>query len=383
VRRAPAVAALLLTATCLLGVERPRGLSDVADLRHWSYPDYTRIVVETTRPVTLSSDVKHLPADAAAGRPERLYIDLEGLWVGTDHLDGVRLSDGLLQGFRLGQFTLEKTRLVLDLERYQRHRLLQLTHPDRVVIDVYGRRGGALSPALLPPPLRPVRTVVLDPGHGGRDPGAIGVRGLREKDVNLRIARALGRELEERGFRVIYTRNDDRSLDLEQRTAIAEGSDGDLYVSIHANAARRRSVRGIETYYLDENHERHALTVAARENGIPRHQVNALQRTLAKLRVSELSPHSKRLATMVHQEVISGMPRRYREPDLGVKKGPFYVLFLSSMPAILIETGFLTNREDAKRLRSADYHEAVAERIAIGLSQYRDHQTRLARRSTR
>ncbi len=380
-RRASAVSALLLTATCLVGVERPRGLSDVAELRHWSYPDYTRIVVETTRPVTISSDVKHLPADPVAGRPERLYIDLEGLWVGTDHLDGVRLSDGLLQRFRRGQFTVEKTRLVLDLERYERHRLLQLTHPDRVVIDVYGRRGGAPSPAFLPPPLRPVRTVVLDPGHGGRDPGAIGVRGLKEKDVNLRIARAVGRELEDRGFRVIFTRDDDRTLDLEQRTAIAEGSDGDLFVSIHANAARRRSVRGIETYYLDENHERHALTVAARENGIPRNQVNVLQRTLAKLRVSELSPHSERLATMVHEEMISGMPRRYREPDLGVKKGPFYVLFLSNMPAILVEAGFLTNKTDAKRLRSGDYLNSVATQIAVGLERYSDTGPKLAQRS--
>ena len=86
---------------------------------------------------------------------------------------------------------------------------------------------------------------------------------------------------------------------------------------------------------------------------------------------------------MVHQEMISGLPRRYREPDLGVKKGPFYVLFLSSMPAILVETGYLTNREDAKRLRNEGYLEAVAERIAIGLAQYRDHQTRVAQRSAR
>ena len=140
-------------------------------------------------------------------------------------------------------------------------------------------------------------------------------------------------------------------LSLEERTAIAESVGGDLFVSLHANAAPRRSVAGIETYYLDANHERHSLGVAARENGVPRSQVDALQRTIAKLRVSEVSVHSRRAANTVHQQMVSGLAGRYREVnDLGVKKGPFYVLFLSNMPAILVEAGFLTNRDEARRV---------------------------------
>jgi N-acetylmuramoyl-L-alanine amidase len=271
---------------------------------------------------------------------------------------------------------------VLDLERYDRHRLIELSHPDRVVIDVYGRRRGEPSapprenserPGRLPVDLRPVQTIVIDAGHGGRDPGAIGVGGLREKDVTLRLARTLGAKLAARGFAIVYTRQDDRTIDLEERTAIAESVGGDLFVSLHANAAPRRSVAGIETYYLDANHERHSLGVAARENGIQPRQVDALQRTVAKLRVSEVSVHSRRLANTVHQQMLAGIASRYGGVnDLGVKKGPFYVLFLSNMPAILVEAGFLTNRDEARRLGDVDYLDDLAQQISIGLVRYRD-----------
>ena len=138
---------------------------------------------------------------------------------------------------------------------------------------------------------------------------------------------------------------------------------------------------GIETYYLDEDHERHSLTVAARENGVTRAEVNALQKTLARLRVHEVSPQSQRLAELIQDQIVRGMPRSYRPvADLGVKKGPFYVLFLSTMPAVLVEAGFLTNKTDAKRLRDRKYVDAMAEQIAEALSRYRDDGARVARR---
>ncbi|MDH3520845.1 MAG: N-acetylmuramoyl-L-alanine amidase [Myxococcales bacterium] len=386
---------LLGLGLALLGVDRPQGLGDVTDVRHWSYPDYTRVVIELNQPVTLKTDVRQLPADSRAGRPERLYLDLEGVWVGRRYLDGLAIADGLLRGVRIGQNTLTSIRLVLDLEKYERHRVLTLSHPDRLVVDVYGPREGgevlrwpthdaAPGTPRLPTGLRAIQTVVIDAGHGGRDPGAIGVGGVREKDVTLKIAKALGPRLEARGFRVVETRAHDRKLDLEERTAIAEAARGDLFVSLHANSAPRRSVRGVETYYLDENQDRHSLTVAARENGIERAQVNPLQRTLARLRVSEVSSHSQRLAETVQQQIVTGMPKRFRPiQDLGAKKGPFYVLFLSSMPAALVEAGFVTNRAEAKLLRDDAYLDALAEQIAEGLSRYRDSGSALAQRVAR
>jgi N-acetylmuramoyl-L-alanine amidase len=374
---------LLLLAGALLGAERPPGLGDVTDVRHWSYPDYTRVVVELDRPVVLKSEVQRLPANRAAERPERLYLDIEGIWVGRRYLEGVDVGDGLLQDVRIGQNTRTTIRVVLDLDNYERHRMLTLTHPDRLVLDVYGPRenGETLrwrapdresAMPRLPTGMRSVRTVVVDAGHGGQDPGAIGVGGLREKDVTLKLAKALGVLLEERGFRVVQTREDDRKLGLEERTAIAEAERGDLFVSLHTNSAPRRSVKGVETYYLDADHDRHSLTVAARENGIDRREVNPLQRMMAKLRVSEVSLHSQHLAELIQHEIVNGMPRRYRPvQDLGTKKGPFYVLYLSSMPAALVETGFITNRAEAKRLRDEGYVNAVAKQIAAALSRYR------------
>jgi N-acetylmuramoyl-L-alanine amidase len=385
-----AVLTLILLTPLLTAVERPRGLGDVDDVRTWSHPDYTRVVVELSRPVKV--EVVRLRPDPRSDRPERLYIDLEGIWVGRDYLAGIPIRDGLLQNLRLGQNTLTRSRLVIDLERYERHRLLVLQSPDRVVIDVYGRRpapetlswpkpdGVREAPVRrLPANMRQVRTVVIDPGHGGKDPGATGIGGLREKDVNLRLSLMIAKQLRAKGFEVILTREDDRYLDLEQRTVIAESKNADLFVSIHANASRRKRTKGIEVYYLDENHERHALDVAARENGVPRRQMDSLQRTLATLRVHEISTDSERLAEAVHAELLPGLGKHYRGVhDLGVKKGPFYVLFLSSIPSILVESGFVTNPHDVRLLRERSYLERTAKHIAAGVIRYRDGGIKLA-----
>jgi N-acetylmuramoyl-L-alanine amidase len=375
---------LLLVALGATGIERPRGLGDVTGVRHWSYPDYTRVVIETTRAVR--THVERLPADASASRPERLYVDLSGTWVGVRYPDPIRVADGLLQQLRVGQNTRSATRVVIDLDHYQRHRLLHLSRPPRVVIDVFGPRvpaPGAPHPSAsrgapagpseprLAADLRAIRTIVVDPGHGGEDPGAIGVGGVREAAVTLRIARALRPKLEALGLRVVLTRESDRTVSLEERTAIAEGMQGDLFLSIHANAAPRRALQGIETYYLDKSHERHTLRVAALENGVRPAELDPLQKTLAGFRVSQTSEQSAALAAAIHGALVRGVQGRYPTArDLGVKRGPFYVLFLSSMPAVLIETGFLTNAEEAKRLATPVYAELAAQQIARGVELY-------------
>ena len=380
------LATLLLASTAALAADRPRGLGDVKDVRYWSHPDYTRVVVELDRPV--EAVLRRLPADASRGKPERLFLDLDGIWVGQQWQDGIAIDDGLVRRVRLGQNTRRRARLVLDLDRLERHRLLHLTSPERLVIDVYGARPNSEKlrwPASgkkgsetqrLSTSLRRVETVVVDPGHGGRDPGATGLRGLREKDVNLRLAHKLAAELKEQGFRVVLTRSDDQTLELEERMALAESSGGDLFVSVHANASARPATRGIEIYYLNVNDQRHNLGIAARENGIPRSEVDSLQRTLAKFRVGEVSLHSERLAEAVHTGLSSEFRQaRNAPPDLGIKTGPFYVLFLSTMPSILVESGFLTNKKDAKLLRDEMYLDDLAEGIVAGLVRYRKQAT--------
>jgi len=366
---------LFCVAPVLMGVERPPGLGDVQEVRTWSYEDYTRVVVELTKEISVEpgSEVR-LAANARAGRPERLYVDLPGIWVGRRYDAGIEVGDGLLDGVRLGQNTLRNTRLVIDLERYERHRIFTLPSPARIVVDVYGERSAARddSNGRLPTELRRVHTIVVDPGHGGRDPGATGIGGLREKDVNLAIAKKLEKSLEARGFKVVLTRRGDSALSLEERTAIAESSGGDVFVSIHANAARRARARGIEIYTLDASHERHSLDVAARENRVPAARLDPLQRALARIQAGEIASHSERLAGLMQESVMRGAKQKDASlPDLGVKKGPFYVLFMSSMASVLVETGFVTNKRDARLLANAQYQALLADQIAEGVDRYR------------
>lgn len=381
-RRALLLAVLALSALAphfARAQEERAGRTRVQALRHWSYPAYTRVVIELSGPV--STRVEQLAADAAADRPDRLYLDLPNVWVGHAWDAPQPVGDGLLAAIRLGQFQSGAARAVIDLARYERHRMFALTGPDRIVIDVYGeaaRGEGATSAApslatqgLTPAPERKL-LVVLDPGHGGDDPGSSGPRGLSEKEITLAVARSAKSRLEERGFDVMLTRNGDRTLSLEERTAFAEGARGDVFVSIHVNAAPRSRVRGIETYYLDANHERHALRVAARESGVAPGQLDELQRVLASFKVSEVGSRSAVLAHALQSELVGGVRDTYGGvEDLGVKRGPFHVLFLSGAPAVLVEIGFLSNPVEANRLRSTLYREVIAEQIARGLSRYR------------
>jgi N-acetylmuramoyl-L-alanine amidase len=383
---------LALVSLALLGADRPPGLGDVRDVRTWSYPDYTRVVVELTRDIGLEADPTiRLPANPGADRPERLYIDLPGIWVGRRYADGVPVGDGLLRGVRLGQNTQNTSRLVVDLESYDSHRMFTLRSPDRVVIDVYGKgkrkptekssRGGPAGSSRLSMQSRRLKTVVIDPGHGGKDPGAVGIGDVHEKDINLKLAKMLAKRLRARSFKVVMTRTDDRFINLEGRTAFAESEGGDIFISIHVNASENKKLRGIEIYYLDEEHERHNVEVAARENGVRPSEVDALQRTLSRLRVAEASKLSQSLANYVHRDLTEGLAQTYGQvPDLGVKKGPFYVLFMSSMPAILVETGFLTNPKDAKLLSSDHYLDVMAAQIAAGLGHYRNRDDQRAHR---
>jgi N-acetylmuramoyl-L-alanine amidase len=324
-----------------------------------------------------------------------LFFDVPGMWAGRRFETPIRVGDGLLRQIRVGQNTLDTARVVLDLERYGRHRVLHLAAPARIVIDVFapqaaeGERSssrfgteaerstpkrqvedGADS---LPMELRPVRVVVVDAGHGGRDPGALGIGGVREKDVTLALAKILRKSLRARGFEVVLTRDRDRTLSLEERTAIAEGSGGDVFVSVHANASPRAELAGVELFTLQENAERQTLRLAARENGVAPAEVDPLQRLLARLRLSEAGARSTLLAKQVHHEIAAGMGERWpstREPVL--KQGPFYVLYLSDMPALLVEAGFVTHRDDARRLRDPEYLRAMADKIASGVGRFRD-----------
>ncbi|MGI9104537.1 MAG: N-acetylmuramoyl-L-alanine amidase [Terriglobales bacterium] len=212
--------------------------------------------------------------------------------------------------------------------------------------------------------------IVVDAGHGGHDTGTIGPNGLQEKDLVLDVALRLGKLLENRmGAEVVYTRDDDTFIPLETRTAIANQNEADLFISIHANSSRDPGARGIETYYLNFTTSADALEVAARENAVSDKSIHELQDLVKKIALKDKIEESREFAGDVQQSLYSGLAVRGMK-NRGVKKAPFIVLIGANMPSILAEISFVSNPADAKKLKTADYRQKIAESLYRGCAKY-------------
>lgn len=222
-----------------------------------------------------------------------------------------------------------------------------------------------------------VRTVVLDAGHGGADPGAM-AWGLREKDINLRMTRILGPLLEAQGFRVVHTRSRDQFLSLDERTRRANAAKGDLFLSIHCNAHADSSVHGFELYYLDLATDKQAIRVAARENGVSEHRISDMQMILSDLLLHAKIDESKALARTVQREVMATAGARFGLRDHGARGAFFYVLTGVRMPAILVELGYITNPDDARLLADDASLRALAQGLVQGVVAYTKQLERFA-----
>jgi N-acetylmuramoyl-L-alanine amidase len=224
-----------------------------------------------------------------------------------------------------------------------------------------------------------VRRVIIDAGHGGHDTGAIGPTGLREKDVALSVVLKLKDKLEALGLEVVLTRNDDTFVALDQRTRIANKEHGDLFISIHCNAAASRTLRGVETYTLNTSSNRYSVRLAARENATTERGINDLQYILADLATKTNTGESQRLAASVQRSLVLGLSKDYRGVrDLGTKEALFVVLLGAKMPSILVETSFLSNPEEEQRLASDVYQWSLATSIAEAVESFLDARNKLS-----
>ncbi|OQX15460.1 MAG: hypothetical protein BWK76_13085 [Desulfobulbaceae bacterium A2] len=226
-----------------------------------------------------------------------------------------------------------------------------------------------------------VRRIVIDPGHGGKDPGATAF-GLQEKDIVLQVSKKLAEILRQRyGYEVSLTREDDSFHDLEERTAIANTRQADLFLSIHVNAHPSPKVRGIETFFLNLATNEEAMRVAARENATSSHNISDMQNILADLMKNSKIQESSRLAEFVQDNMVQGLRQaKYTTKSLGVKQAPFYVLLGAQMPAVLAEISFVSHPEEAELLRQDAYLERIAQQIAAGVAAYTQHATTAALR---
>jgi len=216
-----------------------------------------------------------------------------------------------------------------------------------------------------------VGKIVIDPGHGGKDPGAIAF-GLKEKDIVLKVAKNLAYHLEkDMNADVILTRDSDKFLPLEERTAIANTNDADLFISLHINAHPSPQVKGFETYFLNLSTNDEAMRVAARENATSAHQMSDLQDILSDIMQNSKINESSRLAQQVHNSMANGLATPpYTIKNMGVKQAPFYVLIGAGMPAILIEIAFISNPEDARLLADDTFIDKMTAEISKGILEY-------------
>jgi N-acetylmuramoyl-L-alanine amidase len=214
--------------------------------------------------------------------------------------------------------------------------------------------------------------IVVDAGHGGHDCGTLGPDGIQEKEVVLDVALRLGKLLRQRtGADVIYTRDDDTFIPLEQRTAIANKAQADLFISVHANSSSDPTARGVETYYLNFTTSPDALEVAARENAVSDQSIHELSGLVKKITLKDKIDESREFAADVDGSLYAGLERgNPGMRDRGVKKAPFVVLIGANMPSILAEISFLTNPDDATQLRDPQYRERIAESLYRGVSKY-------------
>jgi N-acetylmuramoyl-L-alanine amidase len=386
---------LLVLGVSLSAATAAAGAPRLREIRCMGGRDYSRLVLDLSEPVAYRLQ-RVPPAD---GNPARVHVDLLGARLVPNRAAPGCEAAGPLSAMHVVQ-TNRGVRLVLDVPRLTGTRAFPLLDPFRLVVDVESvaarpsRLVGLPTPALSALPRVPVPSggpskesaeaperlkIVIDPGHGGKDPGARGVGGILEKDVVLAVARRLRDDLQRLpGIDVVLTRDSDVFLSLEERTARANAERADLFVSIHANASVKSSTSGVETYYLNNTNDRATLRLAAMENGLAsvtghRQRDREAALLLSSLIQSYKVPESAALATSVQGAVVSSLESRWSGVvDLGVKQGPFYVLVGAGMPCILVEVSFLTNPEEGARLAEAPYQQMIADGLRRGIERFLD-----------
>ena len=354
------------------------GLLTVQNLRTAISPGMTRLVLDLDR----RAKTPKRPAPQAEG----IVIEIPNATLGKSAQD--KLAKGkVAKPFVVTQASDHSVAVSLPAGSYQTYRLLSLSNPPRLVVDVIpstqpgsGAAQEFIEPPLpvepppqpLPPLSKSFKTIVIDPGHGGKDPGARGQRGTEEKDITLRVALKLRDILNRQpGLRVLMTRERDVFVELEDRAKFANGNEADLFVSIHVNSHPQRTVRGIEIYHFGEAKDQRALEVAARENGTPLNSTGVgWEYLVADLLTAKKIEESLELAWTTKEAMISHLNGHYALVDHGVKTAPFYVLRFTSMPSILAEIAYISNSAEEDLLRTNSFVTRVAESLQEGVKAF-------------
>jgi N-acetylmuramoyl-L-alanine amidase len=365
----------------------------ITGVRHWSSADTSTVVLD------LEDQVQY-EAHRLAG-PDRIYFDLHDTQLPPE-LTGrsIEIGDALLNRVRAAQPVAGMTRVVLETRGDSNFSVSLEPNPYRLVVEVRkigSNPKGAVNlfpnseaeknrlAIVIPPPTKedlqlrahvPKMRIVVDAGHGGWDLGTVGRRGLLEKDLVLEIAERLGKLLETRlGMEIIYTRQDDNYIPLDQRAEIANHAQADLFVSVHANYSDLPSARGVETYYTNKfsapgSKEAGAKDVDSHGNAASNSKSGVMS-ALSPADLRERVEQSRHLAASVQRALYGTLA--VQNPglrDRGIKEAGFVVLTESAMPGILAEVSFVSSPADEQKLRSDGYREQIAEALYKGIARY-------------
>ena len=299
-------------------------------------------------------------------RDDRIYIDLISVDAEGFALPDVKY-DSFLKGIRLGKKD-NGIRIVLDTGKVESYNVMEMEEPWRIVIDYYGKKAPEPQKTTDSKPEKKKKIIVIDPGHGGKDPGAV-AKGLYEKDVVFKLSKKI-KELSAKydDIEVKLTREKDIFLPLEERAAIANTMNGELFVSIHANAFSDKNIGGVEVYHLDNTRDNYTDKLAMVENKIS--DTNSLLNTiLVDMTMSYFVKDSLNYATTLGISLKENL-KPYNIKVRGFKKGAlFYVLVGARMPSLLFEVGYLTNAQERKLLQSDKYLEMLAKTLLDSVSQ--------------
>jgi N-acetylmuramoyl-L-alanine amidase len=284
-------------------------------------------------------------------------------------IDKIKISQNSFQTMRL--LIENKTKLKINFKRSTS----SITISIKTGLKQKSRPKIVKSATIAPKRLDRNKIIVIDAGHGGKDPGAIGYKKYREKVVVLSIARDLYSILKSRGFKVYMTRNKDYFVKLSNRTKYANKKDADIFISIHANAVAAKNAdkaQGIETYFLSKSRSSRAKKVAAKENQADLSEMDYYGKESF---LNTINSHNivaaNKLAIDLQRGALGVLNKHYKHvKDAGVREGPFWVLVGAQMPAVLVEVGFITNPTEAKRLVNARYQKSLATGLANGVERY-------------
>ncbi len=282
-----------------------------------------------------------------------------------------KLTKEGVKRIKLAQFDTKTIRLVIENNTKTKVRYKQ--SGNKIIINI-GKSKKINSDKYIQPS-RGAKVIVIDAGHGGKDPGAVGYKKYREKIVVMQIAQKLKKILKSRGYKVYMTRDKDKFIKLSKRTAYANKKNADIFISIHANAVGKKDahkVSGIECYFLSPSKSKRASRVAEKEN---KADMSDMNRYGKKSFLNFLNHHkilaSNKLAIDLQRGMLGALNKKYKDVhDGGVREGPFWVLVGAQMPAVLVEVGFISHPKEAKRLVNQEYQNSLATGLAFGIERY-------------